>query len=237
MSMRYPLAAASVMTFSLMIGALPPAMAADANAGRTVFRQQCALCHSAEPDDNGGAQGPALHGIFGRAAASNPAFTYTEALKKSALTWDEATLDRFLASPTTVVPGSSMVVSVPQQADRENLIAYFQALKEGTLKPAEPPRFGPPGGWPPPPPPPPGDGDWKKDNPGRVHRVKVENLPRLPRRARETFRASCRGPRTRRFPCLPDSRSTCSRRTCRARARCALRRTAICLSSRRPPGA
>lgn len=177
MSMRYPLAAASVMTFSLMIGALPPAMAADANAGRTVFRQQCALCHSAEPDDNGGAQGPALHGIFGRAAASNPAFTYTEALKKSALTWDEATLDRFLASPTTVVPGSSMVVSVPQQADRENLIAYFQALKEGTLRPAEPPRFGPPGGWPPPPPPPPGDGDWKKDNPGRVHRVKVENLP------------------------------------------------------------
>src|SRR5262245_12647326 len=82
------------------------AAAADANAGKNAFRAQCALCHSAEPTDNGGAQGPDLNGVFGRHAAGNPAFTYTAALKGSNLTWDAATLDRFLASPTTVVPGS-----------------------------------------------------------------------------------------------------------------------------------
>jgi len=154
-------------------------LAADANAGKTAFRQQCALCHSAEPDDNGGAQGPELNGLYGRHAASNPAFTYTKALRDSNLTWDSPTLDRFLASPTTVVPGSAMVVPVPKKDDRDNIIAYFQALKDGTFKEAPRPSFGPPPG---PPPaadagPPKGEADWKKDAPGRVHRIDVAKLP------------------------------------------------------------
>src|SRR5687767_11531331 len=80
------------------------AAAADATAGKQAFRQQCALCHSAEANDGGGAQGPMLHGVFGRGAASGADFSYTTALKDSKLTWDHPTLDRFLASPTTVVP-------------------------------------------------------------------------------------------------------------------------------------
>ncbi|MBX5462535.1 MAG: PQQ-dependent sugar dehydrogenase [Steroidobacteraceae bacterium] len=161
-----------------LIACAVPALGADANAGRNAFRQQCALCHSAEPTDNGGAQGPELHGVFGRKAASNPAFTYTQALRNSNLTWDAETLDRFLASPTTLVPGSSMVVAVPGKTDRENIIAYFQALKEGTFKPAPPRAFGPPpGGLPPAAAVPEGDADWKKDKPGRVHRVQLASLP------------------------------------------------------------
>ena len=62
-----------------------PALAADANAGKTFFRAQCALCHSAEPNDGGGAQGPMLHNVFGRAAASGADFSYTDAMKKSKL--------------------------------------------------------------------------------------------------------------------------------------------------------
>ncbi len=38
--------------------------AGNANSGRTFFRAQCALCHSAEVGDNGGAQGPNLAGIL-----------------------------------------------------------------------------------------------------------------------------------------------------------------------------
>src|SRR5581483_3816850 len=68
-----------------------PALGADANAGKNTFRQQCALCHSAEPGDNGGAQGPNLNGVFGRSAASDQHFGYTKALKGSHLTWDSAT--------------------------------------------------------------------------------------------------------------------------------------------------
>jgi hypothetical protein len=170
----------------LLGAASTPLQAADArppldppNAGKAVFRAQCALCHSAEPNDNGGAQGPSLHGLVGRTAGTASGFSYTQALKDSRLSWNAATLERFLASPTTVVPGTMMVIPVASAADRANLVAYFSALKDGTFKEAPPPRgFGPPPG------PPPaasttvkGTPDWKNDRPGRVHRIDVNKLP------------------------------------------------------------
>ncbi|MDB6090843.1 MAG: sorbosone dehydrogenase [Gammaproteobacteria bacterium] len=161
------------------IACATPALGADGNAGRNTFRQQCALCHSAQPGDGGGAQGPDLNGVFGRKAASNSGFGYTKALRDSKLTWDAATLDRFLASPTTVVPGSAMVVAIPKDDDRANVIAYFQGIADGTIK-------APPVGAGGPPPrtraagdsaAPQGVADWKKDVPGRAHRIDVAHLP------------------------------------------------------------
>ncbi len=151
-----------------------PALAADANAGKQVFGSQCALCHSAEPNDNGGAQGPALHDLFGRKSATGAGFSYTPALKASNLTWDEATLERFLAAPTSVVPGSAMVVAVTDAADRADVVAYFKAVKEGTFKPAAARA-----GFVPPPATKAasGDADWKKDVPGRRHRIDLAKLP------------------------------------------------------------
>ena len=153
-----------------------PAFGADANAGKNYFHQQCALCHSAQPGDNGGAQGPNLNGVAGRHAASDPQFGYTKAMQASNLTWDAATLDHFLKSPTTVVPGSAMVIAIPKDEDRANVIAYFQAVKDGTFKEAEhtrPPFTPPPSTGAPPK----GDADWKRDVPGRVHRIDVATLP------------------------------------------------------------
>jgi len=152
------------------------AQAADATAGKAVFRQQCALCHSAQPDDGGGAQGPSLMNVIGRKAGSGTAFSYTKALSGSNLVWDAATLDRFLAAPTTVVPGSAMVVAITDSAERANVVAYFEAVKAGTFKDAPPPQ-----GFRPPPPtvagPPKGEADWKKDAPGRRHHIDVTKLP------------------------------------------------------------
>src|SRR5450755_2400497 len=84
-----------------------PAFSADASAGKTLFQQRCSVCHTAESGDSGGAQGPSLIGVFGRPAASAPQFSYTQALKESKLTWDAATLRRFLGGPASVVPGTS----------------------------------------------------------------------------------------------------------------------------------
>lgn len=156
-----------------------PAPLTPAQSGKAVFRAQCALCHSAEPGDNGGAQGPSLQGLSGRAAGTAEGFGYTEALKNSGLTWDAATLERFLASPTTVVPGTMMVVAVGDATEREQLAAYFAEVEAGTFKDA-PARgfFGPPPGMmPPPAAAPQGTPDWKNDRPGRVHRIDVDNLP------------------------------------------------------------
>ena len=168
----------SAIVLAALIGSVP-AYGADANAGKLFFRGQCALCHSAEPGDNGGAQGPNLNGVIGRHAAASNDFGYTQALKNSNLTWDAASLDRFLTSPTTVVPGSAMVIAVPNADERGNLIAYFQAVKDGTFKDAPRRAGGPPPGFAPPPNagPPKGEADWKKDFPGRKHRVTVAKLP------------------------------------------------------------
>jgi glucose/arabinose dehydrogenase/cytochrome c2 len=174
----------STTTAALLAGLVcaAPAFAADPNAGKAVFRAQCALCHSAEPGDNGGAQGPNLHGVFGRHSASTD-FGYTAALKASGLTWDAATLNRFLTSPTTVVPGSAMVIPVPDNTERANLIAYFQGVKDGTFKPTTP-NFARGAGGPPPAGPAPGADkpikgfdDWKNDVPGRAHRIEIAKLP------------------------------------------------------------
>ena len=163
----------------VIVSCAVPAFAADSNAGKTFFRAQCALCHSAEPNDNGGAQGPNLQGLVGRHAATGAGFSYTPAMKNSNLTWDGPTLDRFLASPTTVIPGSAMVIPVPKQEDRDNIIAYFSEVKAGTFKEAEAPRRGPPPGMTPNPNagPPKGEADWKKDAPGRLHKVNLDKLP------------------------------------------------------------
>jgi glucose/arabinose dehydrogenase/cytochrome c2 len=166
----------AVMTLCLTVAA-GTARAADAIAGKQYFRQQCLLCHSAEPDDAGGAQGPDLGGVFEREAASNSAFSYTPALKQSGLRWDAATLNRFLTSPTLAVPGSAMVIVVPEQSDRDNLIAYFSALHEGRFHDDSKPAGFPPPEWlTQPSTPVSGPPDWQADAPGRMHRIRVGGL-------------------------------------------------------------
>src|SRR4051812_7615470 len=93
------------------------AAAVDPEAGKVIFQQQCTVCHTAEPNDNGGAQGPSLQGVFGRKAGGDPSFGYTQALKDAKVTWNEPSLKRFLAGPSQMVPGTAMAVSIadPQQ--------------------------------------------------------------------------------------------------------------------------
>jgi hypothetical protein len=143
------------------------AWAADSGAGRLVFRDRCALCHSAEPGDNGGGQGPSLAHVFGHLAASSPAFSYTAALRSSGLTWDAATLDRFLADPSGVVPGSAMALAVPDTTERANLVSYLQSVDSIAAPVAAAAPFTKPTG----------SGDWIRDRPGRVHRIVVASLP------------------------------------------------------------
>ena len=100
----------------------------DVVAGKSFFEEQCIACHTAKEGDNGGNQGPSLIGLVGRPAASDKEFTYTPQLKTAKLIWDAATLDRFLAAPDTVVPGTAMVFAVPNKADRDKLLAYFASV-------------------------------------------------------------------------------------------------------------
>lgn len=102
------------------------AHAEDVTAGAAVFRQ-CVACHVAKPGAVGIAA-PNLYGVVGRKAASTT-FAYSSALKASKLTWDKATLNTFLKAPGKLVPGTRMVVMIPDDAKRANLIAYLATLK------------------------------------------------------------------------------------------------------------
>jgi cytochrome c len=84
---------------------------------------RCLACHSLTSDR----VGPRHCGVLGRRAGSVAGFAYSPAMKNSRLTWDEKTLDLFLANPMKVVPGTSMTYDgVPQAADRADLIAYLK---------------------------------------------------------------------------------------------------------------
>ena len=102
--------------------------AGDAKNGAQVFKR-CAVCHT---DEKGGGDGlgPNLFGVVGRKAASRPGYSYSAALKKTGITWDEASLTKWVAGPARVVPGTKMTFaglsSKKQQAD---VVAYLATKK------------------------------------------------------------------------------------------------------------
>ena len=97
--------------------------APDSVRGEQVYAR-CLACHALAYDR----VGPRHCGLLGRRAGSVPGFAYSVAMKKSGLIWDEKTLNRFLAKPLAVVPGTAMTYDgVPDARDRSDLIAYLKA--------------------------------------------------------------------------------------------------------------
>jgi cytochrome c len=97
--------------------------AADPAKGEGLF-EKCHACHATKQE--GATLGPPLAGIFGRRAGSQEQFRYSPAMRRSSLVWDDATLDRFLAEPQTLVPGNRMpFAGMPEKSDRDDLIAYL----------------------------------------------------------------------------------------------------------------
>lgn len=96
------------------------ALRGDATRGATLY-QSCMGCHSLDDND----VGPRHRGVVGRHAASVPGYSYSPALRKSGLTWDPATLDRWLANPQKLVPGAKMYFSVANPKNRADIIAYL----------------------------------------------------------------------------------------------------------------
>jgi cytochrome c len=101
--------------------------AADVEAGKTAFKK-CALCHTVEAGKN--KIGPSLFGVVGRKSATLDNFTYSEAMKKFDHTWDEETLDKYLADPREIVPGTKMIFpGIKDKTERDDVIAYLETLK------------------------------------------------------------------------------------------------------------
>jgi cytochrome c len=117
-----------MLTGSLCLFGSSARAAGDAAAGKVLFTQKCGICHSVEQGKN--KIGPSLYGVVGRKAGSLDGYNYSEAMKNANRTWDDATLDTYLANPREVLPGVKMIFKgLPDESDRQNVIAYLDTAK------------------------------------------------------------------------------------------------------------
>jgi cytochrome c len=112
----------------MLAGSATAALVADPAAGQQIFKAQCSICHSVAPGVN--SIGPTLFGVVGRLAGSVPGFEYTADHKKLGVTWDAATLDKYLTNPRAMAPDTTMIYAgLKDDAGRANLIAYLETLR------------------------------------------------------------------------------------------------------------
>ncbi len=124
---RYVATMTSVVVLSIALSGATHAAGDPAN-GEKLFKTKCAICHTVEAGKN--KVGPSLAGVVGRKAGSVEGFHYSAANKSSELTWDEATLDKYLTSPKDVVKGTTMAFPGLKDAqERADLIAYLKTVK------------------------------------------------------------------------------------------------------------
>ncbi|HVK42868.1 MAG: cytochrome c class [Phenylobacterium sp.] len=91
--------------------------------GETAFKQRCAVCHTIAPGAT--KMGPPLKGVVGRKAGTLAGYAYSPAMKASGLTWTAANLDKYLAKPAGVVPGTKMMIAVPDATQRAAIVTYL----------------------------------------------------------------------------------------------------------------
>jgi len=118
----------------LIAAASVPAMAQDAQKGKTVFNV-CLACHTIGP----GAQnkiGPELNGLDGRKAGTVPNFDYSDANKSSGIVWNEETFEDYIKNPAAKVPGTKMIFpGIKNEQQEKDLWAYISQFdSDGNTK-------------------------------------------------------------------------------------------------------
>ncbi len=87
----------------------------------------CWACHDFYGTQN--KVGPHLTGIYGRPAGSASFPGYSAAMRGSGIVWGRSSLDRYLASPQGLVPGTNMVApGISGAADRDALLFYMELV-------------------------------------------------------------------------------------------------------------
>jgi cytochrome c len=123
----------SALTCGLVFAALVSVSAglargATADAGPEAFNNNCRTCHSAKQGDN--RLGPSLNKIIGRKAGTAPGYSnYSQGLESSGITWDEATLDKFITNPDAVIPNNNMkpFKGISDETVRAKIIAFLKS--------------------------------------------------------------------------------------------------------------
>jgi cytochrome c len=109
---------------ALVAGSAAARAEGDPEAGKQVFKK-CHACHNIGEGAHNSV-GPVLNGIVGRKAGVYPDYHYSDANEHSGITWDVATLQKYLKDPQAVVPHTKMMFpGLPREKDIDNVIAYL----------------------------------------------------------------------------------------------------------------
>jgi cytochrome c len=96
----------------------------DALRGARLYDSRCTGCHALDSNR----VGPLHRGVFGRRAGGVAGYAYSPALANADLTWNEATLDRWLSNPQALLPGQRMNLRVKDAQDRADIIAFLRQV-------------------------------------------------------------------------------------------------------------
>ena len=111
-----------------------PAVAKDEAAKGEKDFVVCRACHQIGTNAKN-AVGPVLNGVVGRKAGTYPGYKYSQANEKSGITWTPEELDKYLANPQKVVPGTKMIFpGIKDEDKREDIIAYLEQFDESGKK-------------------------------------------------------------------------------------------------------
>jgi cytochrome c len=127
---RSAVCAIAIGALSLLATSFPAAaVQEESEEGKVAFNNACRTCHSFKANDN--RLGPTLHGVVGRKAGSVEGFAFSPAMKGSGVTWDEATLDKFISDPNQVVSGNKMQPfgGIADASERQKIVNYLKTLK------------------------------------------------------------------------------------------------------------
>ena len=96
----------------LLLGAIIVAASAGTAAAQSATDGErefavCRACHQIG-DTAENMLGPQLNGLDGRKAGSIADYPYSEAMKNSGITWNEATFKQYIADPQAMVKGTNM---------------------------------------------------------------------------------------------------------------------------------
>jgi cytochrome c len=122
------LSSALAITLVAALAATASARAQNVDDGKKAFRQVCGACHATTAGKT--YVGPSLFGVVGRKSGSLADYQFSDGMRAANLTWTDATLDRYVAEPRGVVPGTKMTYGGMKDAQkRGDLIAYLNSLK------------------------------------------------------------------------------------------------------------
>ena len=110
------------------------AQAQDVAAGENAFRI-CKACHDVGEDARNKV-GPELNGIDGRKSGTVPDYSYSEANKKAAITWNAQTFKEYIQNPMAKIPGTKMMFAgIKNEKQIGDLWAYLSQFKaDGSKK-------------------------------------------------------------------------------------------------------